>query len=100
MPEVGHIRYSLKELTALMVRDQGIRNGLWMIWTRWGHSVTNIYPPKDVAEQPAGPGVVSVLVEAGIQKADEPGPLTIDASELWGEEVEEKKTEEKARRSR
>lgn len=85
MPEVGQITYSLKELTAVMLRDQGIRSGLWMIWTRFGHTVTNIAPPKDEPGQPAGPGVVSVLFEVGIQRSERPGPLTVDASEIWKE---------------
>ena len=87
MPEVGQITYSLKELTALMLRDQGIRSGLWMIWTRFGHTATNIYPPEDAPSGAvAGPAVVSVLIEAGIQKALGPGPLTVDAAEIWEEQ--------------
>lgn len=90
MPEVRQVRYSLKELTALMVRDQGIRSGLWMIWTRFGHTATNIYPPEDAPDGVAGPAVVSMLVEAGIQRAQEPGPLTIDASDVWKERKPER----------
>jgi hypothetical protein len=86
MPEVGHIKYDLKEVTALMLRDQGIRSGLWMIWTRFGHVITNIAPPRDEPVGPAGPGVISWLTEVGIQKVQEPGPLSVDASEVWKEE--------------
>lgn len=86
MPEVSQVKYSLRELTALMVRDQGIRGGLWMIWTRFGHTATNVYPPEDEPAGPAGPAVLSVLIEAGIQQAREPGPLTVDASEVWKEQ--------------
>lgn len=85
MPEVGQIKYGLKELTALMLRDQGIRSGLWMIWTKWGHAVTNIAPPEDEPGGPTGPGVISILREVGIQRVPEPGPLSVDASEVWKE---------------
>lgn len=84
MPEVGQIKYDLKELTALMLRDQGIRSGLWMIWTRFNFGVSNITPTEE-GSGPAGPGVVSLLTEVGIQSTSELGPLTVDASEVWKE---------------
>ena len=85
MPEVGQVKYGLKELTALMLRDQGIRTGLWMIWTRFNFAATNIAPPDDQPGGAAGPGVVAMLAEAGIQRVPEPGPLSVDASEVWKE---------------
>jgi len=85
MPEVGQIKYDLKELTALMLRDQGIRSGRWMIWTRFAHAVTNIAPPEGESGGPAGPGVIAMVTEVGIQKVDQPGPLSVDASEVWKE---------------
>jgi len=83
MPEVGQIKYDLKEITALMIRDQGIRSGLWMIWSRFAQAVTNIAPPETESGGPAGPGAIAVLIELGIQKVDQPGPLSVDASEVW-----------------
>lgn len=86
MPEVDQIMYNLKEVTALMLRDRGIRSGLWMISTRIAHTVTNVAPPQDEPGGLAGPAVVSVVVEVGIQRASVPGPLTVDASEVWKEQ--------------
>ena len=85
MPEANVITYDLKELTALMLRDQGIRSGRWMIWTKFGHVITNIAPPKDKPAGPAGPGAITWLTEVGIQRVEEPGPLSVDASEVWKE---------------
>ena len=85
MPEVSLVKYDLKELTALMLRDQGIRSGLWMIWTRFSFAATNIAPPEDQAGAPAGPGTIAMLTEVGIQRVEEPGPLSVDASEVWKE---------------
>ena len=86
MPKPGPIVYDLKELTALMLRDQGIRSGLWMLWTKWSFGATNIFPPEDQPGGAAGPGAVSVVTEIGIQRVEEPGPLSVDASELWNGE--------------
>jgi hypothetical protein len=96
MPEVGQIKYDLKEITAVMLRDQGIRSGLWMIWSRFAHVVTNIGPPEDEsggAPGPAGPGVIAILTEVGIQRVDKPGPLSVDASQVWGEKKPERARE-------
>jgi len=85
MPEVAEIRYALKEITALMLRDQGIRSGHWMIWTRFAQAATNILPPEGGPAGPTGPGVIAVVTEIGIQRVEQPGPLSVDASEVWGD---------------
>ena len=85
MPEVSQIKYDLKEITALMLQDQGIRSGLWMIWTRFSFGATNIAPPEDQPGGAVGPGAVAVLIEVGIQRVEEPGPLSVDAAEVWKE---------------
>ncbi len=86
MPEVSRINYDLKELTALMLRDQGIRSGLWMIWTRFSFGAANVAPPGDQPGGAVGPAGIAVLTEVGVQRVEEPGPLSIDASEVWKEE--------------
>ncbi len=85
MPEVGQIKYSLKEVTALMIRDQGIRDGLWMILTRFNFGAANVAPPDDQPGGAVGPAGITVLAEVGIQRVEEPGPLSVDASEVWKE---------------
>jgi len=82
---VSQIKYDLKEITALMLQDQGIRSGLWMIWTRFSFGATNIAPPEDQPGGAVGPGAVAVLIEVGIQRVEELGPLSVDAAEAWKE---------------
>ena len=100
MPKVGQIKYDLKELTALMLRDQGIRSGLWMIWTRFGHVVTNIAPTEEESGGALGPGpgVITILAEVGIQRVDKPGPLSVDASVVWEEKKKGRARERAGRR--
>ena len=85
MPEVRQITYDLKRLTALMLRDNEIRSGLWMILVRFNYSFTNIAPPKDQPGGPAGPALIAVVAEIGVQEVSEPGPLSVDAAEVWKE---------------
>jgi hypothetical protein len=83
MPKVAQIKYDLKELTALMLQDQGIRSGLWMIWTRFNFGAANIVPPEGQPGGAVGPAAIAALTEVGIQRVEEPGPLSVDASEIW-----------------
>lgn len=85
MPEATQFAYSHRELTTLMLRDRGIRSGHWMILVRFGHAAANVAPPSDDSGVvgPMGPATISVIVETGIQRVDEPGPLTVDAATLW-----------------
>ena len=80
MPRASATKYTLKELTELMVKDQGIKKGHWMIQATFSWGVTNVVGP---AGGPSGPGSISVLAAIGIQESAEPSPFTIDAAEVW-----------------
>ena len=80
MPETTAINYTIKELTALMMKDQGIKKGHWMIRAVFSWAVSNVVSPGGDA---SGPGSFSVLTGVGIQESAEPGPFTVDAATLW-----------------
>lgn len=80
MAKTTTIKYDHQELAALMVKDQGIKEGHWMIQAHFSFAVSNVAGPKD---GPSGPGTISVLTNLGIQQAAEPGPFTVDAATLW-----------------
>ena len=81
MPEASTIKYSLKELTALMLKDSGIAEGLWMLYSEFSTTVTNV---EGGESSRVGPAVIAVLINSGIQRVEEPNPLSVDASELAG----------------
>ena len=89
MPKATATKYTLKELTELMVKDQGIKTGLWMIQATFSWAVTNVHDPTG---GPSGPGALSVLSAIGIQESAEPSPFTIDAAEVWKPERRRRKT--------
>lgn len=80
MPDATAIKYTLKELTAMMIKDQGIKKGHWMLQATYSWAVSNVVGADD---GPSGPGTLSVLHGIGIQAAPEPGPFTVDAVTLW-----------------
>lgn len=100
MPEATQVTYSHKELTELMLRDRGIQSGHWMILVRFGHTAANVAPPIDDAAAVGlmGPATVSVIIEVGIQRVDQPGPLTVDASKIWGAKSSSRKVAKPAAR--
>ena len=80
MPKATGIKYDHKELAALMMKDQGIKKGHWMIQASFSWAITNVVGTDG---GPSGPSALSVLTTIGIQEAAKPGPFTVDAATLW-----------------
>lgn len=79
MPEAQLIKFSYRELAELMVRKQGIKEGLWGIYVRFGIGGMNIGDsPESLV-----PAAVVALTEMGLQRFAEPSALTIDAATIW-----------------
>ena len=95
MPEANQIRYTLQEITALMLKDQGIKSGHWAIQTVFSWAIENIISKNG----PPGPGVISVLTEVGIQKTGGAGPMSVDAAQLGVNERTPRSPAGKQRRS-
>ena len=81
MAEPTQLEYKLKDLAALMVRDQGIKDGHWMILIRFAHTAATIETPIEGA----APASISRVVSIGISRVDQPNPLSVDASEVSAE---------------
>jgi hypothetical protein len=78
MPESSMILYTFQELAELMVKHQGIHEGLWGIYLKFGIGAVN-------AADPSGQLIPTALVpvrEIGLQKFDEPNNLAVDAAKV------------------
>lgn len=78
MPEANQILFSFKELAALMVKAQGITEGYWGIYVRFGISAANAGPSNNDLK----PTALVPVVELGLQKFDELTNLNVDAAEV------------------
>jgi len=76
MADAKMITYSFKELAALMVKDQGIHEGYWGIYVRFGINAANAGP----SETDVRPTALVPIHELGIQKFDELNNLSVDAA--------------------
>lgn len=76
MPEANQIMFSFKELAALMVKDQGLSDGYWGIYVRFGISAANAGP----SDSDLKPTALVPVVELGLQKFDQLNNLSVDAA--------------------
>ena len=82
MPEAKQIIYTFKELATLMVKDQGIREGYWGIYARFGIGAANTGP----SETDIKPTALVPIVELGLQRFDELNNLSVDAAAVNSDE--------------
>lgn len=93
MAEAKQITFSYKELAEILVKQQGIHEGLWGVFLRFGIRGANIgHTPEELL-----PAAVVPVIEIGIQKFDEPSRLTVDAAVV--NPARSKQTRRSSRRS-
>jgi len=76
MPEVSQLTYKHTELLELMLRDQGIHEGVWMLVVSFGFGAGNVGQSEADVNPTAFVGVTSI----GLQRAPTMGPLCVDAA--------------------
>jgi hypothetical protein len=78
MPETKQIGYSFKDLAALMVKDQGISEGFWGLFVRFGIGATN----AGQSDSDLKPTALVPVVELGLQRFEELNNLSVDAAQV------------------
>jgi hypothetical protein len=78
MAEAKLYGYPLKEIAELLVRDRGITQGHWGVYVKFGLQAGNVGPTATEMY----PAAIVPILEFGIQRFDEPNPLTVDAAKL------------------
>ncbi|MBF0551068.1 MAG: hypothetical protein HQK60_11085 [Deltaproteobacteria bacterium] len=81
MAETLNYGFDHKEITELLIRKQGIHEGLWSIYLEFGLAGGNVNTglPDDPNLMPAA---IVPITRIGIQKVDQPTPLTVDAAQV------------------
>jgi hypothetical protein len=78
MPEASQIKFSYKELAEILVKQQGIHEGYWSIYMRFGLNAVNV----SLNEGAFFPSAVIPVIEVGINRDPELMPLGVDAAEV------------------
>jgi len=78
MPETSQITYSFKDLAELLVKDQGIHDGYWGLYVRFGIGAANAGPSGADLK----PTALVPIVEIGLQRFEELNNLSVDAAQV------------------
>lgn len=78
MGEPQIITFSYKELATVLIKHQGIHEGLWSCTIQMGLQAAIIKVGS--SEGDIAPAAIVPLLKVGIQKQDKPNPLTVDAA--------------------
>jgi hypothetical protein len=78
MAEPTQFMFKIKDLTTLLLKEQGIHEGTWQILFNFGLGAANVGP----TEAEVAPAAIVPVLGIGIQKVPERGPLTVDAAEV------------------
>ncbi len=71
--------YTHRQLAEILVKDQGIHEGLWGLYVEFGIAGTNLANPKDGTVNPAA---IVPVIRIGIQPFREASSMTVDAAEV------------------
>ena len=80
MGEPQIITFEYKEIVTMLLKHQGIHEGLWAIVVTFGLQAANI--KVGPSEGDVVPAAILPLLKMGIQKSDKSTPLTVDAAEV------------------
>jgi hypothetical protein len=78
MAEASQVVFSFKEIAELMIKRQGIHEGIWGLFVKFGLGAANFGP----SEAEVKPTALVPIVQMGLQKFDKESNLTVDASKI------------------
>lgn len=80
MGEPQIITFTYKEIVKVLLKHQGIHEGLWVLTAQFAlqAGMTKVGP----GEEDVVIAAIIPMMKIGIQKQDKPNPLTVDAAEV------------------
>ena len=78
MADASQYMFPLKEVTEILIRRQGLKDGIWQIIFQFG--LTGAVLPSPTGE--ATPAAIVPVLSVGLQKVDKESSIAIDASKL------------------
>jgi hypothetical protein len=79
MVEMTHIDYTNKELVVVMLKDQGIHEGNWVLAAKLSFSAMNVGESPDGSD--ASPAGVVAVTGVRLERVTEPLPFSVNASD-------------------
>jgi hypothetical protein len=78
MAETSQIIFSHKEVVEALIKQEGIHEGIWGLWIKFGIQGANVGAgPTNLV-----PAAIVPVLEIGLQKFEEVTNLSVDAAEV------------------
>jgi len=78
MAEATQITFKHAEIVELMLKKQGIHEGIWGIFIKFGMGASNVGP----TEAELMPAAIIPVLEIGLQKFEKESNLAVDAARV------------------
>jgi hypothetical protein len=78
MPEPGNIIFSYKEIVETLIKSQGIHEGIWGLFVRFGINAANIGESEELVR----PAAIIPILELGLQKMQKESNIAVDAAKV------------------
>lgn len=78
MPEATQITFKHKELAEILVKQQGIHDGIWGLYVRFGLGAQNV----GVSDADLNPTAIIPVLEIGLQKFEKETNISVDATKV------------------
>lgn len=80
MAEISRIEFTNKELVVLMLKDQGIHEGHWVLQAKFGFGAINMGATPEGTD--AAPSGFVSIAGLGLELVPEPLPFSVNAAEV------------------
>ena len=78
MSEPTQITFSYKEIAEALVKQNGIHQGIWGLYVKFGIKAANIGENEDALR----PAAIIPILDIGLQKFDKVNSLSVDAAKV------------------
>ena len=79
MADVNQYVFSFQELVEALIKKQGVHEGIWGPYIKFGLGAANV---SALPGGPLQPAAIIPVQEIGIQRFDEPNNMTVNAAEV------------------
>ena len=78
MPEATQIVFKHRELVEILIKSQGIHDGIWGLFLRFGLGASNV----GASEAELQPAAIIPVLEIGLQKFEKETNISVDAAKV------------------
>lgn len=78
MPETSQIVFSHREIVELMLKQQGIHEGIWGLFIKFALNASNVGPSQNELI----PAAIVGVIEMGLQKFEQESNIALDAAKV------------------